>query len=434
MRVPGSWLLEVQRFGLFLIAGALVGWLVGYPLEVVALVLVAQMAYWLYQLLRIQRWLQDPEREPPEGKGIWGEVYDRIYHLQRRNRESHERLQSTVDYLQNSFAAMRDGVVMIGESGAISWSNTAAQHLLGLQYPRDHGQALLNLVRIPEFHRYFLAGHFAEPLQLRLSGEIAAVLQFEVTPFGDGDRLLFVRDITKMARLEQMRRDFVGNVSHELRTPLTVIKGYLDTILGNSDQLDSRFVRPLQQMEQQAGRMENLLRDLLWLTRIENVRSHDKPEAVDIAALLQELEDELQTSHPGRALEMHLQTDCRISGDYRELHSAVSNLVLNAFKYSPDDSLVTVTWRREDERCILSVQDRGIGIADSHLPRITERFYRVDDSRSSQTGGTGLGLAIVKHVAAAHQAELRIDSEPGRGSTFSLVFARAEVVLLKKMS
>nr|WP_241263388.1 phosphate regulon sensor histidine kinase PhoR [Parahaliea mediterranea] len=420
--MPGSWLLEVQRLGLLILAGAAIGWLFDRPFVGVALVTVVYAAHWLHQLLRIRRWLEDPEQSPPEGLGIWGEVYDQIYHLQRRNREGYARLQSMVDYLQDSFAAMRDGVVMVDEGGAIEWSNAAAQHLLGLQYPRDRGQSLLNLVRIPEFHKYFLAGQYAEPLQLRLSGETQQVLQCEVTPFGAGDRLVFVRDITKMARLEQMRRDFVGNVSHELRTPLTVIKGYLDTILANSDQLDRRFVRPLQQMEQQAGRMENLLKDLLWLSRIESVRSQDKYEMVDMVALLEELADELQTSHPGRRLEIQLETRDRIKGDYRELHSAISNLVLNAFKYSDDDSLVTVSWRRRGEHCLLSVQDRGIGIAENHIPRITERFYRVDDSRSSQTGGTGLGLAIVKHVAAAHRAELSVDSKPGVGSTFSLAF------------
>lgn len=426
MRLPGSWLLEVQRLGLVIIAGGAVGWLFGHPFLGMALVMLTQVAYWLYQLLRIHRWLDDPEQSPPEGLGIWGEVYDQIYHLQRRNRESYARLQSTVDYLQDSFAAMRDGVVMVDEDGAIEWSNAAAQHLLGLQYPRDRGQSLLNLVRIPEFHRYILAGEFSEPLQLRVSGEAPQVLQIEVTPFGDGDRLVFVRDITKMARLEQMRRDFVGNVSHELRTPLTVIKGYIDTILANSDNLDARFVRPLEQMDQQAQRMENLLKDLLWLSRIEGVRNRAKQERVDVVALLEELEDELQTSHPERRLELQLDTHQTVQGDYRELHSAVSNLVLNAFKYSPDETLVTVSWRQRGERCELSVRDRGIGIPESHIPRVTERFYRVDDSRSSRSGGTGLGLAIVKHVAAAHRAELKIDSAAGQGSTFTLVFPLPE--------
>ncbi|MEQ8803859.1 MAG: ATP-binding protein, partial [Haliea sp.] len=246
--------------------------------------------------------------------------------------------------------------------------------------------------------------------------------QFAVTAFGGGDRLVFVRDVTKEAKLEQMRRDFVGNVSHELRTPLTVIKGYLETILANAGPLAPRFRRPLEQMQQQAARMETLLKDLLWLSRIESVRTQPRREQVNIGALLEELKDELQTSHPGRQLALQLETADKVAGDYRELHSAVSNLVLNAFKYSQDDTIVTVRWRREGQHLLLSVQDRGMGIDAVHLPRLTERFYRVDDSRSSATGGTGLGLAIVKHVAAAHRAELHIESTLGVGSVFTLVF------------
>ncbi|WP_116365080.1 phosphate regulon sensor histidine kinase PhoR [Parahaliea mediterranea] len=425
MRVPGGWLLELQRLGLLIVAGGGIGWLFGRPWLGVSLALVAVTIYWLRQLLMIHRWLQDPEQQAPEGMGIWGEVFDEIHHLQRRNRENYARLQSTVEYLQDSFAAMRDGVVMVTKGGAIEWSNTAAQHMLGLQFPRDRGQALLNLLRIPAFHKYFLAENYSEPLQLELGGDKRRICQIEVTPFGAGDRLVFVRDITKMAQLEQMRRDFVGNVSHELRTPLTVIKGYLETILANASQLEPRYVRPLQQMDQQAQRMENLLKDLLWLSRIESVESQPKHERLDVAALLQELQDEMQTSHPGRQLNLQLDSNGQVLGDYRELHSAISNLVINAFKYSAEEQPVTVRWQAKEGGLALSVEDRGIGIAESHLPRLTERFYRVDDSRSSQTGGTGLGLAIVKHVAASHQARLEIASRPGQGSTFTLLFKPA---------
>ncbi len=422
MRPAGSWLAELRRLTLLVLVSTVVGWLLGFPALLLALALLLLLLRWLYQLLRLQRWLLDPLQEPPEARGIWGAIYDRLYQLQREAREGRAQLQSRLNYLQDSLSSMHDGAVMVSVAGNIEWSNAAAERLLGLRYPTDRGQALLNLVRLPDFHRYFLSGHFQDPLQLRLKSEPEQFLQFAVTPFGSGDRLVFVRDVTKEARLEQMRRDFVGNVSHELRTPLTVIKGYLDTILANSGQLESRFLRPLQQMEQQAQRMETLLKDLLWLSRIETVRSKARSEQVDVASLLQELESELKSSHPQRRLELQLDCDDRINGDYRELHSAVSNLVLNACKYSRDDSTVTVHWRRQGQELLLSVQDRGIGIDTVHLPRLTERFYRVDDSRSSRTGGTGLGLAIVKHVAAGHKAELRIDSTPGVGSTFTLVF------------
>lgn len=417
-----SWYAESRRVVILLAVAAGIGWYSNHLYEFLAAGLFAVVAVWMFQLWRIQRWLNHPEGEPPNGYGIWGLIFDRIYHLQRKDKEARDRLQSALEYLRGSLASMRDGVIMIDEKAAIDWSNEAAGRLLGLRYPEDQGQPVLNLIRLPEFHSYFLAEDYQEPLQVEITGEQDQSLQFEFTRFGAGSRLVFVRDVTAKARLEQMRRDFVGNVSHELRTPLTVIKGYLETMLANRDAMDSRFVKPLEQMDQQAQRMENLLKDLLWLSRIESVRSEAKTEMVDVAGLLEELADEWNTNYPHRNVGLELETRDKIPGDYRELHSAVSNLVLNALKYSDDHAPVCVCWSRRDDEYWLSVRDKGIGIDPSHIPRLTERFYRVDESRSSATGGTGLGLAIVKHVAAAHRAELRIDSEPGEGSVFSLVF------------
>lgn len=422
MSPQAAWLAELRRL-LALVAVALTaGWLIGWPWLLLSAALLALTVRWAWQMRRLLRWLQDSSLEPPEALGFWGELYDRLYQLQRKASMREMELRSRLDYLQDSLSSMHDGAVMVSAGGAIEWSNDAAQRLLGLRYPADRGQALLNLVRLPAFHRYYIAGAFEDPLQLRMQGDREQTLQFAITLFGNGDRLVFVRDITKEAHLEQMRRDFVGNVSHELRTPLTVIKGYLEMILANAEQLEPRFQRPLEQMSQQTDRMENLLKDLLWLSRLESVRTQTRREQVDIAALLQELVDELHTLYPERALTLQSDTRVKIPGDYRELHSAVSNLILNAFKYSKDDSLVTVSWRQQGGELLLSVQDQGIGIDAVHIPRLTERFYRVDDSRSSATGGTGLGLAIVKHVAAGHRAELRIASLQGKGSTFTLAF------------
>ncbi len=423
MNLDRSWRSELRKL-LFLLLGSVgLGWSLGYPVEALAVGFGLVSLVWLLQIWRMRRWLEHPDQLPPESSGLWGVIYSTIYRLQRENRDARLRLQSTVDYLQESFASMRDGVIILTHRGAIEWSNAAAQRLLQLEYPRDRGQLILNLVRLPEFHDYFLARDFHEPLQVRMkSGEVGH-LQMEVTPFADGDFLLFVRDITRMQETEQMRRDFVGNVSHELRTPLTVFKGYLDTMLDSRDHIDGRFYRPLQQMDLQIRRMESLLHDLLWLSRIESERSQKKTVKVDMAALLEELQEELAQSHPERSLELDIQQRDAVFGDYQELHSAVSNLVLNAIKYSPDDTVVTVRWSRQGNALVLAVIDRGVGVEQAHIPRLTERFYRVDESRSSQTGGTGLGLAIVKHVAASHGATLDIQSRPGHGSTFALSFA-----------
>lgn len=422
MNLAGSWRAELRKLLLVLAASGIVGYLSGYTIEMLALGLTAVAGSWLWQLWRMRRWLQDPDQSPPEASGIWGLIYDTIYGLQRENRDARGRLQSTVDYLRSSFASMRDGVVILSQSGAIEWCNGAAGNLLGLQYPRDQGQPILNLLRWPVFHDYFLGGEFSSPLQLPRSAESKQILQIDITTFAGGDFLLFARDVTRIVQGEQMRRDFVGNVSHELRTPLTVFKGYLDTIRDNADIFDRRLEQPLKQMEAQVQRMESLLTDLLWLSRIESEGEERKTEAVDMAALLEELREEVRQSHPDRLLVLELNTRKTVSGDYRELRSAVSNLVINALKYSADDKPVVATWNESDEALLLDIRDQGIGIPEQHLPRLTERFYRVDDSRAAATGGTGLGLAIVKHVAASHRAELLVDSEPGRGSTFTLRF------------
>ena len=427
MRASRVWLGELRRVGFFLVTVTAGFWLFGLPWMGLGLSLTIILAYWFYQLWHIQDWLSHPETSPPEGYGIWGDIFDRIYHLRRKEKEAHEELQSAVDYLRDSFASMRDGTVMVDSKGAIQWSNEAAEQLLGLRYPEDRGQGVLNLVRIPEFHRYFRKANYSEPLQINISGEQELFLQIDVTRFGQGDRLIFARDVTELTRMEQMRRDFVGNVSHELRTPLTVITGYLDTILDNSSELDPRYVKALEQTSQQAARMESLLKDLLWLSRIESVRNIEKHIVIDVRALLEELRDELADSHTDRKLLIDIECSAKIIGDYRELHSAVSNLILNAIKYSAADSAVKIRWRREGGECQLSVCDTGQGISAVHLPRLTERFYRVDDSRSSATGGTGLGLAIVKHVAAAHNAQLLIESVFGVGSSFSLVFVCSQI-------
>ena len=417
-----NWWSAASKIALLVVLAAALGWYYGRPMEAVALALFSLVLFWLYQLRYVQRWLENPDQPPPDIYGLWGDLLARIYLNQRRNKEAQQELRSTVRYLRNSFASMRDGVVMVDENGVIEWCNNAAQPLLGLQFPEDQGQTLTNLVREPDFNQYLSAGDYSQSLQYCSTGDSRIDLQVDITYFGEGERLLFVRDISSSVRMEQVRRDFVGNVSHELRTPLTVITGYLGTFLSDSDSFSAPYRKALQQMIQQAVRMENLLKDLLWLSRIESEEREEKRDLVDIAALLEELREELTATDPERNIPLSLETDYKVPGDYRELYSAVSNLLNNALKYSVQGSPVTIDWRKQGGEYRLSVRDQGLGIDEVHLPRLTERFYRVDDSRSSTTGGTGLGLAIVKHVAAAHDARLQIDSQMGEGSTFTLVF------------
>jgi len=418
-----SWFAAVGRIVIATALAAAVGSAYGYPLQAVVFALLAFIGFWFYQMKRVQLWLNEPRDTPPDAYGIWGELLARIYFHQRKNRENQQRLQSMVDYLQNSFASMRDGVVMVDEQGAIKWFNQAVEPLLGLRHPDDAGQTLTNLVRDPEFNQYFLGEDYAVPLEFVAGGDKQAHLRVEVTHFGEAERLLFVRDISADVRLQTMRQDFVANVSHELRTPLTVINGYLRTFLENADDLPERHVKPLQQMSQQADRMEDLLKDLLWLSRIESGKQGEKGESVDVGCLLQDLGEELTEAYPDSPITLEVTTDRMVHGSYRELYSAIFNLATNAIKYSQKGSPVTIHWSHSDGNCLLAVRDEGIGIDSIHISRITERFYRVDDSRNSKTGGTGLGLAIVKHVAAAHGAQLQIESKLGEGSTFTLVFS-----------
>jgi two-component system phosphate regulon sensor histidine kinase PhoR len=417
-----SWLTVAGRVGLLLAAAAGIGWYYGQAVLAVAATLLGLLVFWLYQMHRVQQWLRTPGKPPPETYGIWGDLLSQMYQMQKRGRDDRQRLQSTVDYLQDSFSSMRDGVAIVDDHGVLKWFNEPARTLLGLR-AEDRGQTLMNLVRAPEFLRYFNRGEFGEPLDYRTAGDTGTWLRVEITRFGDGDRLLFIRDITAAVRMEKVRKDFVANVSHELRTPLTVISGYLGTFLSDTSKLPQVYVKPLQQMLQQAERMETLLKDLLWLSRIESEQGTEAHSPVDIRALLAELQDELRTAYPQRKVELELAADYKVTGDYRELYSAVSNLVLNAIKYSADDSVVKVSWSQRDGSYYLTVSDQGIGVDASNIPRLTERFYRVEDSRAASCGGgTGLGLAIVKHVASSHGARLQIESRLGKGSSFSLVF------------
>lgn len=424
MRAVGRWYKEVQTLLLLVALAVAVGLWIGSVWAALSLVLAWRLVVYLWQLRRVLSWIDQPEAEPPEGSGVWGMMLDQMYAIQRHNRDARSRLQHTVDYLRDSFRSLRDGAILIDQNGNIQWSNQSAERLLGLRYPQDKGQALLSLVRYPEFSTYLLDGDYQQPRVFATPGYPQRHFQVEVSSFGVGDRLILVRDVTRMVQIEQTRQDFIGNVSHELRTPLTVISGYLDTILDNDANIPLNLRKPLQQMSQQAERMENLVRDLLWLSKIEAAEGKRiDQETVCLGSLLTELAEELKTAYPTRDIERLIASDAKVQGDYRELYSAISNLVVNAIKYSPEGTPVVVSYGADEQGVLtLSVKDAGLGIAEEHLPRLTERFYRVDESRSFAGGGTGLGLAIVKHVAASHNAVLSIHSELGKGSEFSLKF------------
>ncbi|MBU0885268.1 MAG: phosphate regulon sensor histidine kinase PhoR [Gammaproteobacteria bacterium] len=394
--------------------------------------LAGYLGWHLQQLLRLHKWLRTREGDeaPPEGYGLWGEVLDSIYHLQRRDQKVRARLQAVIDRVQESTAALKDAVVMLDRDGNLEWWNIAAEKLLGLQTPQDSGQQITNLLRDPRFIDYFDNHNYNEPLELPSPVNNHLRLQFHITRYGNREHLMLVRDITRLHQLEQMRKDFVANVSHELRTPLTVISGYLETLLDNVENVNPRWLRALQQMQQQGGRMQNLLNDLLLLAKLEatDYPSDNQPVAVDL--LLLSIKNDAQALSGERHHRISLEADphLKLKGSEAELRSAFSNLVFNAVKYTPDEGEIHVRWWSDEQGAHLSVQDTGLGIEAKHLPRLTERFYRVDSSRASNTGGTGLGLAIVKHVLLRHRARLEIASQLGKGSTFTCNFPPLQMV------
>ncbi|WP_237046059.1 phosphate regulon sensor histidine kinase PhoR [Aquipseudomonas alcaligenes] len=415
-----------RRLLLLLAACGLIGLITGQYAWALAIGLGAYLLWHLKQLLRLHAWLRErqPDDAPPEGYGLWGEVFDSIYHLQRRDQRVRGRLQAVIDRVQESTAALRDAVIMLDSEGNLEWWNRAAEQLLGLKTPQDSGQAITNLVRHPRFKEYFEAGQYQEALEIPSPINDRQRLQLQITRYGNNEHLMFVRDVTRLHQLEQMRKDFVANVSHELRTPLTVISGYLETLLDNVEEVNPRWLRALQQMQQQGSRMQNLLNDLLLLAKLEatDYPSDNQPVAMDL--LLLSIRNDAQALSGSRNHRISLEADhqMRLKGSEAELRSAFSNLVFNAVKYSPEESEIRIRWWADEQGGHFSVADSGIGIEAKHLPRLTERFYRVDSSRASNTGGTGLGLAIVKHVLLRHRARLDITSVPGKGSTFTCHF------------
>ena len=427
-----NWHSVLLRRLLLIIGGCLLlGLLSGYYAWALVLGLGAYLAWNLRQLLRLHTWLKQykTDEPPPDGHGLWGEVFDSIYRLQRRDQRARGRLQAVIDRVQESTAALKDAVIMLDRDGNLEWWNLAAETLLGLKTPQDSGQSIANLVRHPRFKEYFELGNFSEPLELPSPLNDHLRVHFQITRYGNDEHLMLVRDVTRVHQLEQMRKDFIANVSHELRTPLTVICGYLETLLDNVEEVNPRWGRALQQMQQQGGRMQTLLNDLLLLAKLEatDYPSDNHPVAVD--TLLQSIKNDAQALSGQRNQRITLEADpgLALKGSEAELRSAFSNLVFNAVKYTPAEGNIRVRWWGDEQGAHLSVQDSGIGIDNKHLPRLTERFYRVDSSRNSNTGGTGLGLAIVKHVLLRHRARMEISSVPGHGSTFTCHFAPAQV-------
>ncbi|WP_417765123.1 phosphate regulon sensor histidine kinase PhoR [Spongiibacter tropicus] len=421
-----DWKTELVRVMLPLAAAAVLSTafeLGAWPVFVVA----AGICTWLlWQLQRLSDWLyRGSGTEPPEAIGMWGQIFDTIYDMQKQATGDHDRLQAMIDYLRASFASMSDAVVMLDHQGNIEWCNDAASELLGLRREDDTGLQLLNLIRAPSFVGYYEAEKYGAPLEMASPVNADIQLSISISFFAERNRLLFARDITRTYRLEKMRKDFVANVSHELRTPLTVINGYLETFAEHGGE-NPRWDRAIEQMLKQSRRMHHLIQDLMLLSRLESVPKPKEQDRIVLRPLLEMVREEALAAAKGdRSIEIECDDSIVLKGQATEIRSALSNLAVNAARYTAEGDRIVLRWYQTDSHAVLEVQDSGIGIEPQYIPRLTERFYRVDQSRSLDTGGTGLGLAIVKHVLLRHRGELRVRSHPGNGSTFSCLFPKS---------
>jgi two-component system, OmpR family, phosphate regulon sensor histidine kinase PhoR len=379
------------------------------------------IAWHLFQLDTLSRWASGPLENPvPEGRGSWGVAYGALHHRMRIRAARQRDLRLVLDRFVSGAEALPDGVVVLDAGDRIQWANPRAQTHLGIDMRKDAGAPIVNLVRQPDFVQYLAAGDFSEPLIMASQREAGATLSIQIVPFGVEEKLLMSRDITRLEAVARLRRDFIANVSHELKTPLTVLGGFLETLADL--ELDERQRRRyLALMAEQAQNMQRLVDDLLTLSALESEHSLLQETEFAIVPLLLEVSaDAKALSGERHEITLSIRDAANVIGSRDELASAFGNLVSNAVRYTPEGGRIALDWRVTADAGEFTVADTGIGIAVEHIPRLTERFYRVDRSRSRSTGGTGLGLAIVKHVLIRHQAELAIDSAPAQGSRFTV--------------
>lgn len=415
------WHFEITTAITLLLTSLVISAFLGYLFPVLFFVILCVAMYQCFQVSRLERWLRaGGSGKIPKARGVWEEVYFHIYRIKKSDKRRKKRLSAMVKQFRTSTAALPDAAVVLGEHDEIEWANKMARQVLGLK-KGDKGQRIPNLIRNPEFIHYLKHKEENSTITMQSPVDDEIFLEFRIVKYGAGLRLLLAQDVTKLKKMERMRKDFVANVSHELRTPLTVLKGYLETLQDFDDGQSSLHSSSFTEMLSQTERMEHLVDDLLMLARLET--QPKKPQCVRIDELLDRVcrEADILKGSEGR-IQLHLDTDVCIFGEEQDLRSAFSNLVVNALKYSPEKSPVEVRWYQDDKSLKLDVKDQGEGIAIEHIPRLTERFYRVDVSRSRKLSGTGLGLAIVKHVLARHHARLDITSTIGKGSCFSCVF------------
>jgi len=413
------WVPAALRLGLVAGAAAIVWWMAG-PVTALAsalVVVVALLVVQLNYLHKLGEWLNDPKSSKlPDGWGAWTDVFARLYRLRRDDERNRDDLTEWLARFRQAMQLLPEGVAIMDDVLFLEWCNPAAERHLGLTLEADKGRRVTNLIRHPEFIDYIILGRYEQPLTLAIRGRKLVV---QIIPFENRRQILVTHDATESDRIEAMRRDFIANASHELRTPLTVVVGFLEIALADPGLDAETRTAHLKLMTEQAQRMQRLIEDMLTLSRLESDEYPLKRERVDVHALVEQVANDARALSNGRhQIEMEVDGP-DLMGSFDELRSAFGNLATNAVRYTPAGGTITLAWRRGPSDLRFEACDTGIGIDEQHISRLTERFYRVDKSRSRETQGTGLGLAIVKHVLLRHGGKLSIRSTPGKGSVFT---------------
>jgi two-component system phosphate regulon sensor histidine kinase PhoR len=414
-----------------------VGLIIGFLLENRAIMLIVALIFYIYfhfiQARKVLHWLSSGKiKSPPNTHGVWSELIRQALNSEKKNKKRKKRLGALLNRFNEVLAAMPDAIVILDEYGGIEWFNESARHLLQMRQAQDIGRHITHSLEEKDFINYYNRQHYDHSINIHWPLDAELYLNIRIARYGKKKYLLSARDITRMRQLEGVRNLFVANVSHELRTPLTVISGYLELLaVPQADSTETHTLKPIfSQMSQQADRMTNLLDDLLMLSNLENKQT---TEALHETLCMKEMMQDIYREAQMLKREQHYTISCdideklAIKGNAKELHSAFSNLVTNALRYTPAGGEISISWKKHHNTAYFSVQDNGIGIKAQHINRLTERFYRVDKGRSRSTGGTGLGLAIVKHILYKHDATLKIDSEFAKGSCFSCVFPQHRI-------
>ncbi|MEP7068760.1 MAG: phosphate regulon sensor histidine kinase PhoR [Usitatibacter sp.] len=406
----------LAAFGVGIVAGSEWGWIA------FSILLLGLLAYHRRNLRAISRWLEQGEApDPPRTFGVWDRFHALLHRSRRDAARREAELADSLARWRGAARAVPDGVVIL-DGERIAWCNDVARHHLEIDPARDAGTPITHLVRIPEFLAYLEGGDYSHPVLVQPPYSTERVLSLQAVSYGENQRLVLSRDVTQFKQVERMRREFVANVSHELRTPLTVITGFLETLRDEKD--PAAVARYVDFMSEQGARMQRLVEDLLTLSSLESSPPPPLEERIEMASLLERLAAEARALSGGRhRIEVGAADNVDLLGSEKEIASAFGNLVSNAIRYTPEGGQVRLGWRATADGAAFDVEDTGIGISAEHIPRLTERFYRIDRGRSRETGGTGLGLAIVKHALGRHGAMLEVQSTPGGGSRFSARFA-----------